>query len=438
MQKPRATGLFGRNIFAEAFQQFDEEEFFSKLHHKVKNKPYYERYVGFKNTINILSYIFSIASAITSAYAVYWLASWAGASIWLSVVIGCVILVFMEQIKRKASEETWQVYFFEGKLPIGWLLLSFLLFGIGVSASSFGAKEGTKEFAPLAELITSDTTANQYRERVAALEKENQRLARQKNEKGEIFWPAQKQMAKNREVIAKYEARALDRDEKTEGKNENLQTEHDNNVAFASRVLMLVQIFMELCFEGCIAYIWYFYFRAYVERKRLQGIADEEDDPPTAPRFSSSKQAYSPPPPQSQNGQHTEPPVKNTFGRSPIGFFTEAQRAGFSTPPVASTQSLPILPVQVCTEVYREDDTTLYDDLYTVLHEYQRGGKIYLTPYTENQILSRIGQYQRDIEQANHKAMGEEIVSNRCRWLEYWQSKLAELHQKQKEAGIRQ
>lgn len=436
MQKPRATGLFGRNIFAEAFQQFDEEEFFSKLHHKVKNKPYYERYVGFKNTINILSYIFSIASAITSAYAVYWLASWAGASIWLSVAIGCVILVFMEQIKRKASEETWQVYFFEGKLPLGWLLLSLLLFGIGVFASSFGAKEGTKEFAPLAKLITSDTTANLYRERVTALEKENQRLARQKNEKGEIFWPAQRQMAKNREVIAKYEARALDRDEKTEGKNENLQTEHDNNVAFASRVLMLVQIFMELCFEGCIAYVWYFYFRAYVERKRLQGIADEEETPPPAPRFSSSQYSYSPPPPQ--NGQHTEPPVKNIFDRPPIGFFTEAQRAGFTSPPGADTGKPSLFSVQACTEVYKEEDITLHDDLYTVLHEYQRGGKTYLTPYTENQILSRIGQYQRDIEQANHKEMGEEIISNRRRWLEYWQSKRIELHRKQREAGIRQ
>ena len=436
MQKPRATGLFGRNIFAEAFQQFDEQEFFSKLHHKVKNKPYYERYVGFKNTINILSYIFSIASAITSAYAVYWLASWAGASIWLSVAIGALILIFMEQIKRKASEETWQVFFFEGKLPIGWLSLSILLFAVGVFTSSFGAKEGTKEFAPLANLIQSDSTTNVYRDRIAALEKENQKLAKQKNNKGEIFWPAQKQMARNKEIIVGYESRALARDEKQDVKNDGLQAEHDKNVAFASSVLMMIQIFMELCFEGCIAYIWYFFFRSYVERRRLQGIPDDDNEPPVQ-RFTAPPSDHSPTPPT--NGQHTTPPIKNAFdtARTPIGFFTDAQKAYFANPPDADETLPPVVSVQACTDLYREENTILHDDLYTVLHEYQRGGKSYFTPYTENQILSRIGQYERDIEQAVQKVMGEDIISNRRRWLEYWQAKLAELYQKQKDAGIR-
>lgn len=429
--------MLGRNIFAEAFQQFDEEEFFSKLHHKVKNKPYYDRYRGFKNTVNILSHIFSVASALTSSYAVYWLASWAGASLWLSLVIGAVILIFMERIKRKASEETWQVYFFEGKLPIGWLLLSLALFGMGVFSSAFGAKEGTKDFAPLAQRVQSDSTAESYQQRIAALEKENKALSRQKNAQGEIYWPAQRQMARNKEIIVQYETRALALDEKREGKNENLLAERDKNVAFASRVLMIVQIFMELCFEACIAYVWYFYFRSYVERKRMNRLP--EDPLPAPAAFPPTARTYSPPPPA--NEQEAIPLVRNAVPHSPIGFFTEAQKETFRAQ-TNSSRYVPggqgdIVSVHACTDLSSGEIEVGYDDLYTVLHEYQRGGKTCFTPYTENQVLSRIGQYERDIEEATHKNLGQDILANRQRWLVYWRARLEELYQKQREAGIR-
>lgn len=437
MGKTRISGLLGRNIFKEAFEQFDEEEFFSKLHHKVKNKPYYERYVGFKNTINILSYIFSVASTLTSAYAVYWLASWAGAAPWLSLAIGGIILIFLEQIKRKASEETWQMYFFEGRLPAGWLFLSLLLFAVGVFTSSFGAKEGAIDFAPPAALVETDTAAVHYRDRIAALEQENDSLARQKNARGEIFWPAQKQMERNKEIIASYEARALTRDEKHESHNEDLQAAHDEKVAFASRVFMLTQIFMELCFEGCIAYVWYFYFRSYVERRRLKGIPEESPD--TAP-YDQAAPVPNPSPAPSYNGQASPPGGRNGYdanSRAPIGFFTEAQKTGLTHQGLPDDSQEVSASVPPCTDLYREDNILIHDDLYTVLHEYRRGGKNYFTPYTENQILSRIGQYERDIAQAVQKEMGEEIITNRRRWLEYWQAKLAELHQKQRDAGMR-
>jgi hypothetical protein len=449
MENHRGSGLLGKNIFAEAFQQFDEEEFFDNLHHKVKNKPYYERYLGFKNTVNLLSHIFSIASAITSGYTVYWLAVWAGAAIWLSLVIGGVILIFLERVKRKASEETWQVFFFEGKLPMGWVLFSALLFAQGVFTSSFGAKQGAQDLAPAAHLITSDSTAGFYRQRIAALEAENQKLAGQKNQQGQIFWPAQRQMARNKESITKYEARALALEEKLEGKNDGLQADHDKNVAFSSRVFMLVQICMELIFEGCIAYIWYFYYRVYVERKKLKGIpgGSPSSAPPSggsnhsrnidpdlvAQLVAAAMERMQPAPePPSSNGQRHESPL-----RTPIGFYTDAQRARQRWPEAPEPLQEVDRSVQACTEMYTPEEIVTHDDFYTVLHEYSRGGKNYLTPYTENQILARIGQYERNLEEAGQKGMTEDILENRSRWLAYWQGKLEELYGKQEKAGIR-
>jgi hypothetical protein len=80
--------------------------------------------------------------------------------------------------------------------------------------------------------------------------------------------------------------------------------------------------------------------------------------------------------------------------------------------------------------VYTEGETR-YDDRHTVLHTYQRGGRTYQTPYTENQILSRINQYERDIAEAEAKKLASEILENRRQWHQYWRGKLAELHAKQ-------
>ena len=164
-----------------------------------------------------------------------------------------------------------------------------------------------------------------------------------------------------------------------------------------------------------------------------------EDPPPAPAAFPPTARTYSPPPPA--NGQDAIPPVRNAAPQIPIGFFTKAQKEAFK----AQTDSLRYAPagqgdlasVHVCTDLSSGESVAGHDDLYTVLHEYQRGGKTCFTPYTENQVLSRIGQYERDIEEATHKNLGQDIVENRQRWLAYWRARLEELYQKQKEAGIR-
>lgn len=448
MENHQGSRLFGRNIFADAFQQFDEDSFFASLHHQVKNKSFYEKYKGFKTTLLWLSYLFNLASALTASYAVYWLTHQI-TGVWvLSWLIAAVFLFFLEKIKRKSSTEFWQVFFFQRQLAAGWLALSLVCLGLSLASSAFGVKEGTEELGPGAELIATDSTAQDYRNQIAKLEGENLRLEQQKNAQGEIYWPAQKEKERNKTMIADLQSRVLALDQKLEGHNEELSEEYQQNIQLTAWTLVYVTIAMELLFELCIAWIWYYYFRSYVERKEVIGLPEEEpphsqrrSPPPSAQRQAAGaidpqviaqivaatleEMQASPAPPPSSNGQQ-EKIINQSSITMPIGYYTEAQRAA-----QMRQQGLSLIleekpSVQTCTEVYREEI-----DRYTVLHEYTRGGRTYQTPYTENQILARISQYEREIEEAIRRKMGEDILENRRQWLAYWQGKLEELKEKQ-------
>lgn len=131
----------------------------------------------------------------------------------------------------------------------------------------------------------------------------------------------------------------------------------------------------------------------------------------------------------------------------PIGYYSDAQLAALlgeswrmESPVQTCTEpqqqggiitGSSAIPVQTCTE---EENHT---DLYTILHRYEKGGKIHFTPYTENQILSRIAQYEREATEAQTKQLEQEVVENRLAWLAYWREMLEKLIAKQLSAGIR-
>lgn len=444
MENHQASRLFGRNIFADAFQQFDEDSFFASLHNQVRNKSFFARYKGFKTTLLVLSYLFNLASALTASYAVYWLTRQLTGVEVLSWIIAIVFLFFLEKVKRKSSTEFWQVLFFQRQLAAGWLALSLACLGLSLASSAFGVKEGTEDLGPGAELIATDSTAQAYSDRIVALEEENSRLEQQRNAKGEIYWPAQKEKEQNKQMIADLQSRILALDQKLEGHNEELSDEYRQEIQLTAWTLVYVTIAMELLFELCIAWIWYYYFRSYVERKQVVGLPEGEEPPhhsPTLPSQRSpqtSRAALDPAlisqivmatleqmqqSPPSSNGQHLDEIINQA---RPIGFYTEAQRASQGSEGTLPQPKAEKASVQGCTDVYRDESNR-----YTVLHEYQKGGRTYRVPYTENQILSRISQYERDIEEAIKREMGGEILANRRRWLTYWQEKLQELKEKQ-------
>lgn len=433
--------LFGENVFQKAFQEFDETEFFRSLHERIKNKSYFEKYKGFKTTLLWLSYLFNLASALTASYAVYWLFHKLTGLQIPSMIVAVVFLFFLEKVKRKSSTEFWQVLFFNRQIAAGWLALSLFCLGISLASSSFGVKEGTEEMGPGAELIATDSIAQDYRNQIVRLEEDNKRLELQRNRQGEIYWPAQMEKEKNKAMIADLQTRVLELDKKLEGHNEKLSAAYQEDLTFTAWTLVWITIAMEILFELCIAWIWYYYYRSYVERRQLAHLTvDQGDalspapqqtekadhrsiDPQTLSLIVSAAlehlQGSAPPPPPSSNGRAEE--ISNTSKITlPIGFFSDAQRALQMGAPHPTLPPSPKTPVHVCT------------DLYTVLHEYTKEGKTYRTPYTENQILSRIAQYERELEEARKRNMGEEVTDNRSRWLEYWKGKLEELHTKTK------
>jgi hypothetical protein len=435
MENSQPSGLFGRNIFTDAFKQFDEDSFFEGLHEKVRNKSYFQRYRGFRITLTVLSYLFNLASALTASYAAYWLTRELTGSPTLSWIISLLFLFFLEKIKRKSSTEFWQVLFFQRQVAYGWLALSLACLGVSLGSSAFGVKEGTEELGPGAELIAMDSTAQDYRNRIARLEADNLKLEQQRNRQGEIYWPAQQEKEQNKLMIAQLSTRILELDKKLEGHNDKLSQQYQQDIQITAWTLVYVTIAMEILFELCIAWIWYYFFRSYVERSKVQGIASAPAAPlPSHPspagidpamiqtmvKQSLEQMAPPPSPPASSNGQTIE-------NRVPIGFYTDAQRTAqrhsFAHSPVASEKSS----VQSCTDLYREET-----DRYTVIHEYQKGGQTYRTPYTRNQVIARINQYQRDIDQALRQGLDQDIVENRRRWLQYWKGKLKELDQKEK------
>ena len=438
--------LFGKNLFTKAFQEFDEDAFFENLHNKVKNKSYFEKYQGFKNTLLWLSYLFNLASALTAIYAIFWLVQWITGLAIVGYVMAGVFLFFLEKVKRKSSMEFFQVLFFRKEFAIGWFGLSLFCLALSLCSSGFGVKEGTENLSPNAELIATDSLATKYRNEVIKLETENEEFKKQRNHEGVIYHRTQASIKSNKKMIADYQTRILELDKKLEGKNELLSKSYMQEVKLTAWTMVWLTMLMELLFEACIAYVWYFYFRSYVERMKLSSVpADESTASTTAPplpqteeqkllekvqalesqinalRASKNPNGILTHPLDKTNG--TEPSMSQ---RKPIGFFSAEERAEtMELPTKIENES-----GQTWTPLDRAANTDS-DDRFTIEHEYTKGGKQKKVRYTMRMVNSRIGQYKRELEEALNKELGTDVIENRRQWLAYWEEKRAELLSKQ-------
>ena len=440
------------NVFTKVFQQHSEDRFFEKLHNQVKPQAFYAKYKGFRSVVLALSYLFNVASATSAGYAVYWFTNSITGIEVISWIVAGIFLIALEAIKRRSSSEFWKAYFFQGSITIGWLLLSIGCLGLSLASSAFGVKEGTEDMGPSASLIAIDSTAQAYRDQIARLEADNLKLEKQKNHLGQIFWPAQMEKQQNKEMIADLNTRILDLDKKLEGQNDKLSVEHRRDLEITAWTLVWVTIFMELLFELCIGWIWYYNYRAYIERKKTAGLPPDDNPPsPTPPSpngthadidpelvaaivkaITSQPNGYT----HNGNGHHNHSginlnSVHDVFSSSrfklPIGFYSRAQRDAQIIAASPSTENIKAS-VQACTDVYREK--VIKDDLYTVIHEYKKGGKTYRTPYTRNQIIARVNQYTRELDDARKNNLTQTVIDNRQRWITYWNGKLEELDKK--------
>jgi len=418
MEKDTKSTLFGVNPFAKAFAEFDEEAFFDNLHNTVKNKSYFEKYKGFKTTLLWLSYLFNAASALTASYAVFWLTNWITGIAVVGYIVAAISLFFLEKIKRKSSGEFWQVYFFRKSVAVGWLGLSLFCLGLSLASSGFGVKQGAQELAPDPELLKADSMATFYAAEIERLEGVNAELRANKNEEGTTFYKLYNSINANTATITDYRKRAQELEKKTEGQNDKLTADYMAEVDLTAWSLVYLTLLMELLFECCIAYIWYYYHRSYVERNKVQSTLNVQtkaiqtgDTSPTLLELQNTIQLL-----QAENAalrtpqQAPPPPTKNgaeVLNRTPIGFKSGHMRTHEDT-----------------------QEKIVFDDRYTVAHTYTKGGQPVTVHYNATMVKSRIGEYERKIAEAETKEMGAEVIENRRKWLDYWQGKRKELAHK--------
>lgn len=413
--------LLGRNPFADSFAEFDEDSFFENLHNTVRNKPYFEKYKGFKTTLLWLSYLFNAASALTASYAIFWLTNWITGIAIVGYIVATISLFFLEKIKRKSSGEFWQVYFFHNSVAIGWLALSLFCLGLSLASSGFGVNQGAKELAPDPELLRADSMATFYALEVQRLEEVNAELRGNKNKDGTTFYKLYNSINANTATITDYRRRAQELEKKTEGENDKLTADYMTEVDLTAWSLVYLTLLMELLFECCIAYVWYYYYRSYVERKQMQGLETmkQTETNSTLPNLlelentiqllEAENQALRSqnmiPPPATLNGTEV-------LNRALIGFKNGHTRTGEDT-----------------------QEKVHINDRYTIPHTYTRGGQSITVHYNSTMVKSRVGEYERKIVEAEQKQMGEDVIENRKQWLKYWKEKELELLHKIEEVA---
>ena len=166
MQKSSQNTAFERGFFRKVFQEFDEQTFFNALHERLEEQPYHRKNKGLKNTVLAFSYILNIISALSASYLIFWLTETLTGITLLAYIIAAIFLFFLEKLKRKSSNEFFQVYFFEKRSAIGWLTLSFICFALSVSSTYFGAEQGTKDFSPEASTLPKDATETEIKSEI--------------------------------------------------------------------------------------------------------------------------------------------------------------------------------------------------------------------------------------------------------------------------------
>lgn len=427
----RKSLLFGKNIFAETFHQFNEESFFQRLEGKIKPQPYFHKYKGFKNTILLLSYVFNLASMLSASYAVFWLTKWITGAAWAAYIVGAVFLFFLEKIKRKSSNELFQLYFFQREISQSWLMLSVFCFAISLLSSGFGTKTGTEQLSPDPELLATDSMATTYRAEVAGLVKENEELEKQRDQKGTIYYRLQSVIKNNKMMIVDYNNRILELDKKMEGKNDLLVTGYQNQVHQIAWILVVLTIIVELLFEFCIAYIWYFYHRSYIERKTVGGTPKSNLPNPQKPNSEALKELFKQlqteeMPPQNDNEPSNGP--SNYRGSNskmqnhlslPIGFYSSKQRK-------EQSKNMFKQEIQVFKQPFSENEP-INQDRHTIAHRDFKNDEI--KHLNIGNINNRIGIYIQKIQKAFEND-NFRVVPNQLSKLQYWINRRNELLKK--------
>lgn len=240
-----------------------------QLRQRFGKKSWCEDRRWWKTTATLCSYVFQIVSVVAAFYGGLKILQFIGAPTPLAAALSIALLVLLEFTKRRSSDHVWDIRWSQTRFDWSWVQLSFFLFLISAAVSGFGIYQGTKDFAPQADLITNDSTLTLLNQQLANINTATSEAAKTKNEEGVIFWPMQRAIEKFAEGQNMVAASIIERSENIDRENNQRLQQQAVTVAQAAMIGLCVCFILELLFEICMRFNSLFDFRDYLETEGL-------------------------------------------------------------------------------------------------------------------------------------------------------------------------
>jgi len=440
-------------------QQDDELRAYNRLRLRKKDKPYHERYYALYILAIMFGWSANILSGITESSKIYaffydFLApySFAGSATWILVIVCVALLEIFHRLISKSyfKDLVENDAHTKGMTPKLLVMVFTVVFLTSLSftggfdlirlsqekptaiiAQSLDANQINNSIGAIADSLNMD--ADEYR----STRKWQDRLSTEDAKE----W---KSIQQDKRDMQKLQAQALlnigqiNKENQIHADSLNTKQQHvyESEVSQRGYGLGFVSIFAMLILYACLWYDEEYQERKIIYLEKKYGhLFDQADAPsPTPEHVASILNSHQLPPDGSvsgsangtannsvinQNAHSTPEMAKNDY--RPIGFFTASGQSKMNIPSTDDAKHSG----QVWTDVDRA-----YSDQYTVPHTYQKNGKPITVHYTMRMINSRIGQYERDIQDALNRELADDVLGNRRNWLIYWQEKRATLLQK--------
>ncbi len=272
--------------------------------------------------------------------------------------------------------------------------------------------------------MTTDSLLNGWYTDLALIEDEIKN-ARETRWRGTTTRESQKTISALTEEKKALRTQINAREVKIDLKNDGTTVNHEAKIIYTASTLAWISVLLEALFEACIAYIWFYYYRSYVERKAtssalitnpmndkaallsvIQKLQNDVANLKEVPPHSTTQNIESPSIPD----QNDTPP-QNTSTTRQIGFHRNAVATGQDVLQHVATA-----------------DHALAEDIYTIKHKDFRTGEI--KRYTLQRVNNFIAHYENKLKEAIEQGLDTKVLENRKTKLSYWIGKRDSLVEK--------
>lgn len=442
----------------QAESQDNEKRAYNRLKQRKQDQPYYQRYYTFYILVILFGWAANILSGVTESsklYAFYhdFLVAFSFVEVasWALVMLSVVLLEIFHRVVATSYFKDLVENDTHKREMTPKLIVMLMMAAISAGLSFTGgfdlvrlAKEAPSPIA--AQLMeTGDITAA-YSPLIGDLKNDIQDFRKTREWKGRLSdqsakkWEQMKEskqtaQLKQAEALANLSTANLQEQMRVDSLNQYRAEHYEIQVNHRGYGLGFLSIFAVFILYACLWYDEEYQERKAIYLEKKYGAMVGEPVPtlsthdPKMPSATSGSPILPPQYPAAPYPTGTNPSTSTENGvnhiQHPIGFYTDAKRAEMGLPFTSAGK----VSGQVWTDMDREPFNQI-DDRYTVPHTYSRGGKTVTVHYSLRMVNSRIGQYQREVAEAQARQMAKEVLANRCQWLCYWQDKQQELLQK--------